>query len=121
MKEPWRQVLQAAAALAVSMGIGRVVYTPILPLMHAQAGLSAEAGSALATGNYVGYLAGALLGIRARRLVRSALAYRASLAVVVLTVALMAATTAPPAWLVLRFVAGVASALAFVIASTTLL
>jgi MFS family permease len=118
---PWVAVVQAAAALAVSMGIGRFVYTPILPLMHAQAGLSAEAGSALATANYVGYLAGALLGIVARRLVRSALAYRASLAVVVLTVALMAATTTPPTWLVLRFAAGVASALAFVIASTALL
>lgn len=60
---PWRIVLQAAAALAVSMGIGRFVYTPILPLMHAQAGLSAQAGSTLATANYIGYLIGALLGI----------------------------------------------------------
>jgi MFS family permease len=118
---PWAAVIRAAAALAVSMGVGRFVYTPILPLMHAQAGLSAEAGSALATANYAGYLAGAVLGIVARPLVRSALAYRAGLVVVVATVALMAATTAPAAWLGLRFAAGVASALTFVIASGALL
>jgi len=42
------------------------VFTPILPLMHAQAGLSASAGAGLATANYVGYLAGALAGILVR-------------------------------------------------------
>ena len=62
-RAPWTLVLQAAAALAASMGIGRFAYTPILPLMHTQAGLSAQYGSALATANYAGYLAGALLGI----------------------------------------------------------
>ena len=74
----WRVVAEGAAGLAVSMGIGRFVYTPILPLMHAQAGLSAESGSALATANYLGYLAGALLAIFVPALVRSALAYRAA-------------------------------------------
>jgi hypothetical protein len=31
-----RHAAQAAAALAVSVGVGRVVYTPILPLMTGQ-------------------------------------------------------------------------------------
>src|SRR6185437_1476642 len=56
----------------------------------AQAGLSAAAGSALATANYVGYLAGALLAIFVPALVRSALAYRASLVVVIAAVGLPA-------------------------------
>jgi MFS family permease len=113
---PWLIVGRAAAALAVSMGIGRFVYTPILPLMHAQAGLTTAFGSTLATANYIGYLAGALVAIFAPALVRSALAMRACLIVLVVTLALMAVTQTPAAWFVLRLAAGLASALVFVIA-----
>jgi hypothetical protein len=45
------------------MGIGRFVFTPIPPLMHAQAGLSSGLGADLATANFIGYLAGAVLRI----------------------------------------------------------
>src|ERR671937_1244418 len=57
---PWGHVFQAGAMLAAGMGVGRFVYTPILPLMHAQAGLSTGSGADLATANYAGYLIGAL-------------------------------------------------------------
>jgi MFS family permease len=120
-RAPWTLVLQAAAALAASMGIGRFAYTPILPLMHSQAGLSAQYGSALATANYVGYLAGALLGIVVPAVTRSVLTLRAALVLVVGTLALMGATENHPAWLALRLVAGIASALVFMIAVSALL
>src|SRR3954451_5787722 len=84
---PWIHVRQAAAALAAGMGVGRFVYTPILPLMHAQAGLSAAAGATLATANYAGYLAGALAGIVVPRLVRSPAVLRCSLLVLTATLA----------------------------------
>jgi MFS family permease len=118
---PWTIVIQAAAALAVSMGIGRFVYTPILPLMHAQAGLSAQYGSTLATANYLGYLAGALLGIFVPALVRSSAALRAGLVVLVATLALMGMTDSHPAWFALRLIAGAASAVVFVIAVSAML
>jgi MFS family permease len=118
---PWSHVLQAAAALAAAMGVGRFVYTPILPLMHAQAGLSASAGASLATANYVGYLVGALAGIIVPRLVRSGAVLRSSLILLVVTLLAMPLTHAVAAWWALRLLAGVASALVFVIAASSLL
>ncbi len=103
------------------MGVGRFVYTPILPLMHAQAGLSASAGASLATANYVGYLAGALAGILVPALVRSPAVLRGSLIVLIGTLAGMSATHDTTVWAVLRLLAGLTSALIFVIAVSSLL
>ena len=91
-QRPWALVLRAAAALALSMGIGRFAYTPILPLMHAQAGLSAQSGSTLATANYLGYLIGALTGIAAPAVLRSLPVLRAGQVALIGTLLLMAAT-----------------------------
>ncbi|MGY4998846.1 YbfB/YjiJ family MFS transporter [Streptomyces sp. 900105245] len=102
------------------MGIGRFVFTPILPLMHAQAGLSASTGANLATANYVGYLAGALAGILAPALVRSPALLRAALVVLTGTLTAMPATHDVRLWIALRLLAGAASALVFVIAAASL-
>ncbi|MZE70605.1 YbfB/YjiJ family MFS transporter [Streptomyces sp. SID5789] len=103
------------------MGVGRFVYTPILPLMHAQAGLSAGAGANLATANYVGYLAGALAGTVAPQLVRSSAVLRGSLLALVASLAGMALTRSAVVWLLLRLGAGAFSAMIFVIAASSLL
>ncbi|GAA4638159.1 YbfB/YjiJ family MFS transporter [Actinoallomurus vinaceus] len=120
-RSAWIHVIQAAAALAAGMGVGRFVYTPILPLMHAQVGLSAGSGADLATANYVGYLAGALAGIFLPRLMRSSAVLRGSLLVLTVTLAAMPLTHTTALWLALRLCAGVASALIFVIAVGSLL
>jgi MFS family permease len=121
VRSPWSQVLQAAAALAAGMGVGRFVYTPILPLMQAQAGLSASAGANLATANYVGYLAGALAGILLPGLARSRAVLRRSLILLTVTLLAMPLTHAVAVWWVLRLLAGAASAVVFVIAVSSLL
>jgi hypothetical protein len=114
-------VVPAAAAMAVGMGLGRFVYTPILPLMTARAGLSPQWGAAIATANYAGYLAGAMAGVAAPALLRSRAVYRSSLIVVVATLALMPLLTSDARWAAVRFVAGCASALVFMIAASALL
>src|SRR5262249_22541391 len=43
------------SALAVAMGIGRFAFTPILPMMQEDAGVSITAGAWLASANYLGY------------------------------------------------------------------
>ncbi|MDV6276567.1 YbfB/YjiJ family MFS transporter [Rhodococcus erythropolis] len=117
---PRTHAVRAAAALAASMGIGRFVYTPILPLMHTQAGLPASLGATLATANYIGYLIGALAGILIPGVVRSAVVMRTSLVILIATLALMPTTHDGSIWFALRLVAGIASALVFMIAVSAL-
>ncbi|MFD4640055.1 YbfB/YjiJ family MFS transporter [Lentzea sp. NPDC058436] len=105
--------VRAAAALAAAMGIGRFVYTPILPLMTVQAGLSSAAAASLATANYLGYFVGALVTVvRAP----SRVVNRMALVLLVVTLAGMPLAHGMVAWFVLRLVAGVASAVVFVAA-----
>ena len=95
-------------ALAVAMGIGRFAFTPLLPMMQADAGLTLSQGGWLASANYLGYLIGAVAaGILASS---PATLLRGGLLLVVLTTALMGLTHTWPAWLVWRFAAGIASA-----------
>ena len=99
------------AALAVAMGIGRFAFTPILPMMQQDAGLSVAGGGWLASANYLGYFAGAVwAGMRHAARVRSAVAVRVGLASISLLTLAMAFDGGFAAWVLLRAVAGVASA-----------
>src|SRR5689334_6018773 len=96
------------ASLAVAMGIGRFAFTPLLPLMQQDAGLSLAQGSWLATANYLGYLAGAVICIAAPpapvRAIRWGLVSIASFTFG------MGVIHEFWLWLALRFLAGAASA-----------
>jgi predicted MFS family arabinose efflux permease len=108
-------------ALVVAMGIGRFAYTPILPAMQATFGLSNGMSGALASSNYLGYLVGALLAAAVPSARRQTFFLRVSLILVVLSTSLVAFTTEFWVWMAVRFVAGVASAGAFVFASGAIL
>ena len=105
---PWSTALAGCLALAVAMGIGRFAFTPILPLMQEDAGVSVVAGGSLAAANYLGYLAGALTAaagaIGPRRAIHVGLA-----AIAAATLA-MGVSADFAAWLALRAVSGFASA-----------
>jgi len=113
---PARITLSAFLALAVAMGIGRFAFTPLLPMMMNDAGLSLAEGGWLATGNYIGYLLGALTAARLPAKHTGAF-LRASLLAVIITTALMAWSSHFAAWLLWRTLAGVASAWILVQAS----
>jgi predicted MFS family arabinose efflux permease len=96
------------AALAVAMGIGRFAFTPILPMMQEDAGVSVAAGGWLASANYLGYLLGALSATRVR--LSSSAAIRLALLTIALVTFAMGLTGSFALWVVLRTVAGIASA-----------
>src|SRR5262245_29121007 len=105
---PLRVALSGLLALAIAMGIGRFAFTPLLPMMQDDAGVSLAAGGWLASANYAGYLLGALMAMRLPMAAASAL--RAGLAAVGITTLLMGCTDSFAAWTVLRALAGLASA-----------
>ncbi|WP_086924904.1 YbfB/YjiJ family MFS transporter [Variovorax sp. JS1663] len=102
-------------ALAVAMGIGRFAFTPMLPLMIRAGSADVAAGGWLAAANYAGYLLGALstarLGFAPQR------TGLVALGLVAASTAAMGWTDSLAAWLLWRFVAGVASA--WVLVSTS--
>ena len=112
-------------ALATAMGIGRFAFTPLLPMMLSDGVIDLSNASWLASANYFGYLVGALLctiqpWIWKRLDIRQPLLATAWLrgglvATTVLTLGM--ALQLPAVWPLLRFAAGVASALVFVYTS----
>ena len=110
-----RVALSGLLTLAVAMGIGRFAFTPLLPMMEKDTGLSLARGGWLAAANYLGYFLGALSAIRLR-FAPSRIVLVSLLAIGGLTAA-MGVTDDQAAWLVLRGLAGVASAWALIFAS----
>lgn len=110
--------LAGMIGMAAVMGIGRFVFTPILPGMMDGLSLSAADGGLIAGANYLGYLAGALVASggwgagRERLVILSGMFASAALA------AAMAMTVDMSAFLAIRFAAGVASALVMIFLSS---
>jgi predicted MFS family arabinose efflux permease len=113
-----RYAFAGMVAMAVAMGIGRFVYTPILPGMMEGLGLSASDAGSIASANYLGYLVGAIGAAfgwahrRERAMMMTGLAANAVLA------AAMACTSSLAVFLLIRFAAGVASAFVMVFSVT---
>lgn len=105
-------------ALAVAMGIGRFIYTPILPGMMEQAGLSASDAGLVASANYLGYLVGAVIAAYGWAAGRERAVMLASLLASGFLTAAMAGPGGLAVWLAYRFAAGVASAFVMVFVST---
>jgi predicted MFS family arabinose efflux permease len=112
----WAGALAGLAALAVAIGIGRFAFTPILPMMQEDFGLSVSEAGWLASANYTGYLVGALSAIGLR--LPSTFAIRAGLVVIGLSTLAMGLEHPLMLSVVLLAVTGIASAWVLVFVST---
>jgi predicted MFS family arabinose efflux permease len=119
-KSPLRLAVGGLLAMAAAIGVGRFVYTPILPPMVEALHLSKAEAGLIASANFVGYLAGALLA--AIRLPGSRRTWLLSaLALNAVCLAAMGVTTALPLFLLLRLIAGIASAFGLIFSSALVL
>ena len=119
-KSPLTLAVGGLLAMAAGIGVGRFVYTPILPPMVEALHLSKSEAGLIASANFVGYLAGAIMatlplpGSRRTWLLAALAANAAGLAA-------MGLTNAFTLFLVLRLVAGFASAFALIFSSALVL
>ncbi|NIK48281.1 YbfB/YjiJ family MFS transporter [Variibacter gotjawalensis] len=111
---PLLVAIGGAVAMATYMGLGRFVYTPILPVMVEHLGYSKGQVGVIASSNFLGYLTGVLIGatpwIKGSRRAWAL----AMLALSAVTTGALAFFSSILVLSVLRFVGGVASAIGFV-------
>lgn len=107
--------LGLAAGPLVALGLARFAYALLLPSMRDDLGWNYAAAGALNTANAAGYLVGALAATSIARMVGSRRTFLAGTALTTVALALTAVTSSFAVLLVIRFVAGLAGAFAFII------
>jgi predicted MFS family arabinose efflux permease len=103
------------------MGIGRFVYTPILPYMAEDLALTQTQAGLIASANFLGYLLGALSAAASTLPGGRRAWFLAALAASALTTAAMGLVSSLSAFILLRTVGGIASAFVLVLATAIVL
>jgi predicted MFS family arabinose efflux permease len=107
-------VFGLAMGPAVALGLARFAYALLLPAMRADLGWSFADAGAMNTANAAGYLAGALIAAPIGRRVGDKVAFTLGLLLTAVAIGAAGLTTNFTALLVLRLVAGLTGAIAFV-------
>lgn len=109
-----RFAIAGMIAMAVAMGMGRFVYTPILPGMMEELHLSPADAGWIASANYLGYLVGALAAAGGWAQGRERMLMLVGLGASTALAASMGLSDTMGAFLVIRFLAGLTSAFVMV-------
>ncbi|MGX9417752.1 YbfB/YjiJ family MFS transporter [Vibrio sp. WJH972] len=122
-KQLQRYKVLAAGVLSmvVTLGVARFAYTPLLPIMQSQTGLTDAAGGWLAAFNYAGYMSGAALAMSINKLSIKDVLYKVYLLIAIVTTYAMSLTDNVLVWAVLRFLSGLSSSGGMLIASAIIL
>ena len=116
-KSPLSLAIGGLLAMAAGIGIGRFVYTPILPPMVEALHLAKSQAGLIASANFLGYLLGALLATTPWLVRRRHGGLMAALVASAITTAAMGLTSSVPGFLLLRCIGGAASAFVLILAS----
>ncbi|KPP96822.1 YbfB/YjiJ family MFS transporter [Marinobacter sp. HL-58] len=113
-RELFAVLAAGAILLLVTHGLGRFIYTPLLPYLVGDGQISAGQGAAVATWNYLGYLIGALLAIRWHQISQIRRLLPLALAVHTVTTLVMALSDHLTAMTLARLFNGIANGIVFV-------
>ena len=108
-------MLAGICALILTMGIARYAFTPMIPHMQAQAGMSESLAGWLAGWSYIGYLVGLFIVWLMRDLRLKDFFYRYGLFIAIFTTAAMSFHEHSLVWYLSRFFAGISTAFGFML------
>ena len=113
----WQVTTGGVCGLVWTIGLARFAYTPLLPSLQTQTGLTDAGAGTLAAINYAGYMSGALAAawiddVRWRHRL-----YSSGLWMALLTTAAMALSTWMPAWALWRYIGGLCGATGMLLGS----
>lgn len=114
-------LLAGATLLLVVHGLGRFIYTPLLPWLVEDGLLTIQQGASAATWNYLGYLLGALLAVRWHRVVQIRRSLPWALAVHILSTLAQTQAESAETLYALRLINGISNGLVFVQAPSLIL
>lgn len=114
---PWQVITGGICGLVLTIGLARFAYTPLLPALQLQTGLSDAAAGGLAAVNYAGYMSGALAAAWIDDARWRHRLYSTGLWMALLTTALMAVSAWWPAWALWRYVGGLCGATGMLLGS----
>ena len=120
-----REILAVLAAgailLLVTHGLGRFIYTPLLPYLIGDGQITTAQGASVATWNYLGYLLGALLAVRWHTISHIRILLPAALVAHLLTTLAMTQTDTLTVMFTARLFNGIANGIVFVQAPALIL
>ena len=115
--QPWQVTAGGICGLVLTIGLARFAYTPLLPALQSQTGLTDAGAGALAAVNYAGYMTGALAAAWMDDVRWRHRFYSMGLWMALLTTAAMALSAWMPGWVLLRFIGGLCGATGMLLGS----
>ena len=112
-----RLALVGICVVAITGGLGRFAYTPIIPYMQSTLNISSADIGLIASSNYLGYLFGSIIPLIYSFTNKQRLTLYLSVMVSVLTLGLMGSTSDFNMFILLRFLQGISGAIGLVIAT----